>query len=113
MPFGMRLHFRFVRWLAVLLAVMPWAGVLLSVPEQTEPGAAWSSHHNPFTPQYSSDGSTPNAPFSSSEVAVPPSLQALALRRTDHDVRPRCSDAAVASSQKLFLSYSRLQLDGG
>jgi hypothetical protein len=100
------------RFLAVLLTVLPWASALLTMPRLEKPEASLSSPNTPAPPQASNASPVPNFNPASRDAAPPPfytTLEANQKRSTASLLR---APNRVPSSQKLFLTYSRMQLEG-
>jgi hypothetical protein len=100
------------RFLAVVLTVLPWASTWLSAPKVTKTEASLSSGQQPPVPQASNLIPAPNFNPGSRDIALPPSFTTLEPNRIEFTALTQ-RPVRVPSSKKLFLTYSRMQLDGG
>jgi hypothetical protein len=100
------------RFLAVVLTVLPWASTWLSAPRVVKTEASLSSGQQPPVPQASNLVPTPNFNSGSRDLALAPFFTTLEPHLIEFAAL-RQHPVSANSSRKLFLTYSRMQLDGG
>ncbi|NJK43995.1 MAG: hypothetical protein HC933_06645 [Pleurocapsa sp. SU_196_0] len=99
------------RFLALVLTVLPWAATALPWTQLERPEPKLQSEKPP-TPRVLNAVNAPNFDTGSREMALPPSLVAFVAPGERH-AAPNLRPSVVSSRDKLFLTYSRLQLEGG
>jgi hypothetical protein len=100
------------RFLAVLLTVLPWASALLTMPRLEKPEASLSSPNSPAPPQASNANLTPSFNPASRDAAPIPFFTTLEANQQRSTATLLHAPNRVLSSEKLFLTYSRMQLEG-